>query len=81
MTFEKCNCGRDSRYSHRDINTNEFVYSCNKYQVCPTYEQLLKLTDLQSKKIVRYESALDKIITTDAEAYEYKAWAKGATKD
>ena len=81
MMLEKCNCGRDSRYSHRDINTDKIAYSCNKYQVCPTYDQLLELRDLQRKKIVSYESALNKIITTDAEAYEYKAWAKGATKD
>lgn len=36
--FNKCNCGREVRYSHfKDGNK---VMPCNKHQVCPTYEEL-----------------------------------------
>jgi len=32
-----CGCGRSLRYMH--FQDNKEVMSCNKYMVCPTYEE------------------------------------------
>ncbi len=36
-----CGCGRKVRYSH--FKGGEEVMSCNKYTVCPTYDELQKI--------------------------------------
>ncbi len=35
----KCPCGKDGRYFNIDKIGNQ-VMSCNKYSVCPTYDEL-----------------------------------------
>lgn len=34
-----CNCGKPIRYTHR--KDGKITYSCNKYGVCPSYDELL----------------------------------------
>ena len=36
--FDKCNCGKEARYFH--LVNGEDVVSCNKYKICPPYEEL-----------------------------------------
>ena len=58
---EKCNCGKPVRYTH-NID-GEFVGSCNKYQVCPTYEELeSKLSSLQEKYLQLLNAAATVVI-------------------
>lgn len=38
---EKCNCGKETRYMH-NVNGDQ-VFSCNKYGVCRTYDELLEI--------------------------------------
>lgn len=40
MTNEICNCGRPTRYTHGKDEDGNFLSSCNKYAMCPTYEDL-----------------------------------------
>jgi hypothetical protein len=49
----KCNCGRDSRYTV--IVDGEWIDSCNKYKVCPTYEEL-------ERELVRLETLYKKLL-------------------
>ena len=60
MDMEKCNCGREIRYSHfkksPDGNEHE-VFSCNKYCVCPTYEEVthkFEITLQAAKDLLTY---------------------------
>ena len=60
--MEKCNCGREIRYSHfkKDSEGIEHeVFSCNKYYVCPTYEELRH----QLKEVTHKFEAMDRAHT------------------
>ena len=70
-----CNCGKTIRYSHPNNQ-----YSCNKYQVCPSHEELIKLYDRARSVGLRYEKTLNQIVEQKGEAFEYKAWALGVLK-
>lgn len=67
---DKCNCGRTIRYSHKDGN------SCNKYIICPSYEDLQKEHEYYHKLSQMYLNTLTIIRNTNACDYEYRAWAK-----
>jgi hypothetical protein len=71
-----CNCGDPVRYSH--IVNGQTVGSCNKYIVCPTYEELLKQRDWNQKRAMIYEKCLCDISRINAMDYEYCTWAKQA---
>ena len=75
---ELCGCGRPVRYAHTRSGDGELVWSCNKYKVCPTYEQLDSTVRELSHNYLRSRAVLERIVDTEGEAYEYKAWAKGA---
>jgi len=57
-----CNCGKTIRYSHPNNQ-----YSCNKYQVCPSHEELIKLYDRARSVGLRYEHVLDQIVKGEGE--------------
>jgi len=40
-----CNCGKPVRYSHGDR------HSCNKYCVCPTYDELRSSLDVAATQL------------------------------
>jgi hypothetical protein len=53
-----CNCGKPVRYSHGDR------HSCNKYCVCPTYEELrssLEVTKDQLRKVRERYASLKRV--------------------
>jgi len=37
-----CGCGKSGRYMIKDADGFD-VYSCNKYQRCPTYDELYEI--------------------------------------
>lgn len=56
MFKEKCNCGKPIRYVIRRNEDNEMIGSCNKYCICPTYDELrndLGATRVYAKKLER----------------------------
>ena len=65
-----CNCGQPIRYSHKDGE------SCNKYIVCPSYEQLSEEHEYYRKLSQIYLNTLTLIRDTNACDYEYRGWAK-----
>jgi hypothetical protein len=65
-----CNCGKPIGYAH--FKNGEETMSCNKYTVCPTYDELLEKTKLTMK----YKRTLERIAATSAMDYEYRSWAK-----
>lgn len=72
-----CGCGCPGRYVQIAADKSE-IYSCNKHQRCPTYEELrCEVRDLQIETRV-YKKHLEQIVSEDGMAYEYKAWAKAA---
>lgn len=71
-TLVTCGCGNTLRYSH--FRDGVEVFSCNKYIVCPTYDELIE----RSKLCFRYENALRQIVNVNAMDYEYRTWAKAA---
>ncbi len=73
MFNEKCNCGLPVRYSHGEFGT---LMSCNKYSVCPTYDDLIKERNKLRVQKDRYEIALKKIVSVNAMDYEYQAWTE-----
>ncbi len=73
----KCGCGREGRYARIDEDGLN-IWSCNKYQRCPTYDELTELYDSSRKNENRYLTALEKIVGVNGMDYEYKAWAKEA---
>lgn len=75
MLEEKCNCGKLGRYLHT-VEGVPMVLSCNKYSVCPTYDQLLCERDLLRREHDRYEKTLNNIVRVNAMDYEYRTWAK-----
>ena len=52
----KCNCGLPVRYSHGEKGD-----SCNKYAVCPTYDQLLEENQKLQKQLHWYRYSVNKI--------------------
>ena len=74
LSEQLCNCGRKVRYSHGDINT----MSCNKYEVCLSYEEQEALIKELSREAATYKAALEKIVRVNGMDYEYKTWAKEA---
>ena len=69
-----CNCGDPVRYSH--VVNGETVGSCNKYQVCRPYLDILELMYIYKKRAMMFEKCLNDIVRINAMDYEYKAWAK-----
>lgn len=57
-----CNCGKPVRYSHGDR------HSCNKYCVCPTYDELRSSLDVANDQLrkVRERYASLKRVFRDA---------------
>ena len=74
ITAEKkiCGCGRELRYFHGDD------MSCNKYAVCPTYDELFEQEKSARMEAHKYKTALEKVVRVNAMDYEYRAWAKNA---
>ena len=68
-----CGCGGKLRYTHSGNRM-----SCNKYAVCPTYDELFIKNRKLLGKLRSCETALEKIKNTKAKSYEYRAWAKEA---
>ncbi len=52
----KCNCGLPVRYSHGDN-----IFSCNKYAVCPTYNELLESTRKEERYNLVYRNFVNQI--------------------
>ena len=71
-----CGCGRSVRYCHFTDGVERM--SCNKYEVCKTYEELSDESSELRGEMLRYKNALQAIVTVNAMDYEYKAWAKEA---
>lgn len=57
----KCGCGKEGRYICHDDNGNS-VYSCNKYQRCPTYEDLYKMYEDLKGKFIKLKNASEDIL-------------------
>ena len=78
---ELCGCGEGLRYRHM-VDGKE-VMSCNKHIVCLTHSEQFQTITRIGKEMLRYKSALEKIVNSDAnrEAYEHMTWAKEALKD
>ena len=72
----KCNCGRAVRYTQ--IIDGNWVGSCNKRKVCDPYDLIDLELSINRRELGRYKRALIKIVESDGEGYEYKAWAKEA---
>lgn len=70
-----CNCGQPIRYSHGVGGE-----SCNKYFVCPTYEELRKERYEVRQLNGVYLAALTKIHEIDEDDHQYKTWARQALK-
>lgn len=70
-----CGCGKPLRYSHMLPDGTERM-SCNKYIICPTYDELLAQRDQFRRKMLQYEATLKQIVNVNAMDYEYRAWAK-----
>lgn len=72
----KCNCGRDTRYSH--VVDGKQVFSCNKYHMCLPYDDLLTKMQLEQRARLEYMDVLIAITSNDLLDYEIKAAAKAA---
>tara|TARA_R100000541_G_C1897352_1_gene83959 strand:+ start:20564 stop:20923 length:360 start_codon:yes stop_codon:yes gene_type:complete len=59
----KCNCGLPVRYTHGEKGD-----SCNKYAVCPTYDELLEST----RKEERYRWAYRNFVNQIDDYFEYR---------
>lgn len=68
-----CNCGNPIRYFHLSGQS-----SCNKYMVCPSYEDLREEHKYYRKVSQMYLNTLNVIKNTNACDYEYRSWAKNA---
>jgi hypothetical protein len=75
MFDELCGCGKPVRYS---IPGGEGNGSCNKRLRCLTYEEQSERLKSVTADMLKYRSALDRIIAVNAMDYEYRAWAKAA---
>lgn len=53
--LDKCGCGKDARYL--TMCGDEQVGSCNKYQRCPTYEQLYDIAQNRKSLLLELSSA------------------------
>lgn len=69
---DKCNCGNPIRYSHKDGN------SCNKYVICPTYDELRREHEYYRRISLMYANTLTTMKNTNACDHEYRTWAKNA---
>jgi hypothetical protein len=69
----KCNCGRPIRYSHTSGQC-----SCNKYEVCPSYDKLAAEHTHYRRLAMMYLATLTSIKDINGCDYEYQAWAKNA---
>lgn len=74
--FGICGCGEPNRYNH--LRDGVEVMSCNKYIVCPTYQECITEISKLRAKVSKYHRAITKIVNVNAMDYEYKTWAKGA---
>lgn len=66
----KCPCGKEGRYIEMvdDVET----YSCNKYQRCPTYEELL----VSNRNSDRYTWAYRNFVNNIDDYFEYSCESK-----
>jgi hypothetical protein len=61
MKDNKCNCGKPVRYSHNKVgDTGEMKGSCNKYSICPTYEELTQINQKNAMSLRQIARILDK---------------------
>lgn len=69
MPITLCNCGRPARYGLTvdDVAAN----SCNKYGVCPTYEELREKLTRADKLLFTYRETINYI--DDYFEYTYKS--------
>ena len=56
---EYCGCGKPVRYSH--MVNGEWRGSCNKYTLCPTYDELMEKSSRTSMEVLSYETAVNEI--------------------
>lgn len=49
----KCNCGQEARYAH--VTNGVETASCNKYMVCPTYDELADWCNTASRLAREYK--------------------------
>lgn len=66
----KCGCGKDGRYIH--IRDGVEVLSCNKYQRCSTYEDLL----ISNRNSDRYTWAYRNFVNAIDDYFEYRCESK-----
>lgn len=62
MMEDRCNCGHRNRYSHFSTNEDggrEEVMSCNKYRVCPTYDDILNQNQIFKNVLHGYINAME----------------------
>jgi len=72
MIFSECNCGKPSRYLHTDEDGNQ-VYSCNKYYICPTYDELVAKLDVvlvENIKLRAFRNKINELINLTAEGVD-----------
>lgn len=50
----KCGCGKDARYSI--MRDGQEIGSCNKYQRCPTYEELYDIAQNRKSLLLELSS-------------------------
>lgn len=67
---KKCPCGKEGRYIK--IIDGEDLFSCNKYQRCPTYEELENSLDKQNKRVLAYQKFTNAI----DDYFEYRCESK-----
>lgn len=66
----KCGCGKDGRYIK--IENGVETFSCNKYQRCPTYDELLE----SYKKSDGYVWTYRKFVNAIDDYFEYRCESK-----
>ena len=68
LEIPRCPCGREGRYFHE--SDGKRVISCNKYAVCPTYEELDKNAgELFKDLLTALRAADDLMIYKDSSKY------------
>ncbi len=61
--MEKCNCGRETKYGMFVGEEEQYVQSCNKYSVCPTYDEVLTQRDNYHKLLKELQEAMGDVLT------------------
>lgn len=56
--MELCGCGKPVRYM---TPGNDDEGSCNKYQRCPTYDELRSMLEMTNRRLALFQEAVNKI--------------------